>query len=156
MTMKTIKYLSFFFAISTLAIISIVGCNPKSETSADQPSDSTPVNADGVIENVSVAQFDSLSKVLEGKAILLDVRSPEEWSEGIISGATLLNYYDDAFSKSLAELPKSEHVLVYCKAGGRSSEAAEQLKNLGFKHIYNLEGGIDAWNEAGMVVSPNH
>jgi phage shock protein E len=153
--MKINKLHAYFYAIVTLATLSLVSCQPKAGTSSDDSEVLTDLNSMGVIENVSVTEFDSLARALEGSSILLDVRSPEEWAQGIISGATLLNYYDDSFSQSLGNLPKSEFVLVYCKAGGRSSEAAEQLKNLGFKHIYNLEGGIDAWNEAGMAVSTN-
>ena len=149
-----LKVFSLYLFIFTV-VLSFFSCKPSQPATSSDAEDTSASNTSGEIHNVSVVEFDSLTKVLKGNYLLLDVRSPEEWSEGIMPGATLINYYDDSFSQSLASLPKSDNILVYCKAGGRSSEAAEQLKNLGFKNIYNLDGGMDAWKEIGMTVVPN-
>jgi len=101
--------------------------------------------ADGAIaENVNVEEF---SKHMEG-AQLLDVRTPEEWSEGIIEGATMANIYEADFDANLAKLDKEKPVAVYCKSGGRSGQAMAKMNELGFKEVYNLKGGIGAWNGA--------
>jgi rhodanese-related sulfurtransferase len=83
---------------------------------------------------------------------LLDVRTPEEFNAGHIPGAMLLDYYNDNFKKSAAQLDKTKPVFVYCKTGGRSSSAAKILRDLGFKEVYDLEGGISAWKNAGKTV----
>jgi phage shock protein E len=131
----------------------MLACGDSATDSPDNSAAEESVEVDeSSIANVEPAQFDSLITALGDQALLLDVRSPEEWSTGIISGATLVNYYDDGFAAALNELPKKDFALVYCKAGGRSAEAADMLKGLGYKHIYNLNGGIDAWTETGLSV----
>lgn len=97
-----------------------------------------------IAENVNVEEF---ANHIEG-AQLLDVRTPEEWNEGIIEGATLANIYDADFEAKLAKLDKSKPVAVYCKSGGRSGQAMAKMSELGFKEVYNLKGGIGAWDAA--------
>lgn len=82
-------------------------------------------------------------------AQLIDVRTPEEYKSGYISGAVNLNIYGDNFAQQLAKLDKNKPVMVYCAKGGRSADAADQLKQAGFSEIYDLEGGMTAWIAAG-------
>lgn len=84
---------------------------------------------------------------------VIDVRTPKEFGEGHINGAKNLHIYDTDFLTRLDSLDKDETVYVYCKAGGRSAEAVETLEHKGFKHIVELEGGLDAWNQAGKPVT---
>ena len=98
----------------------------------------------GIADNVNVEEF---SKHLEG-AQILDVRTPAEWNEGIIEGATMANIYEQDFEAQLGKLDKEKPVAVYCKVGGRSGQAMAKMKELGFKEIYNLKGGMDAWKGA--------
>ena len=80
---------------------------------------------------------------------LIDVRTPEEFNSGYISGAKNLNFYDDDFAQQIAKLDKTRPVMVYCAKGGRSASAAEQLKQSGFPKVYDLTGGMYAWKAAG-------
>ncbi len=84
--------------------------------------------------------------------ILVDVRTPEEYAEGHINGALNINWNDPAFMDEMAKLDKNKPVFVYCKSGNRSGQAAEALKGMGFKEIYDLQGGITGWKKAGMKV----
>ncbi len=77
---------------------------------------------------------------------LLDVRTPEEFSVDQIESAVNINWNGDDFEKKVASYDKSKPIFVYCKVGGRSAKAATKLAELGFKEIYNLEGGIMKWN----------
>ena len=79
---------------------------------------------------------------------ILDVRTPEEWAEGIIEGATMMNFYDDDFEAQLEKLDKEKSVAVYCRSGGRSGNAMDMMAKNGFKVVYNLEGGTTAWEAA--------
>ncbi len=97
-------------------------------------------------EDVSVNRFAQL--INSGKGQVLDVRTPEEWQEGIIEGAIKSNFYAEDFSSQLKNLDPNKPVYVYCKSGGRSGKAANQLKEMGFT-VYNLEGGITAWKKEG-------
>lgn len=84
--------------------------------------------------------------------ILVDVRTPEEYAEGHIKDALNINWHDPAFMDEMAKADKNKPVFVYCKSGGRSGQAAEALRGMGFKEVYDLEGGITAWKNAGMKV----
>jgi adenylyltransferase/sulfurtransferase len=80
----------------------------------------------------------------EKRLALVDVREPWEWNLGHISGATLLPLSE--LARSVASLDPSMETVVYCHLGTRSQAAAERLIALGFRRVYNLAGGIDAWS----------
>lgn len=85
--------------------------------------------------------------IANGDVQLVDVRTPEEYSEGHIEGARNINLFDDNFiEESQKSLDKSKPVAVYCRSGKRSAEAARKLSADGFQ-VTNLEGGILAWKE---------
>lgn len=84
-------------------------------------------------------------------AQILDVRTPEEYASQHIDNAQNLNWNGDDFVAKAEKLDKSKPVFVYCTVGGRSKKAAGKLSELGFKEIYNLDGGIMKWNAAGLA-----
>lgn len=100
-------------------------------------------------ENVKVAQA---AELLKTGPQVLDVRTPAEFASGHLQGAQNIDIYDPSFRQNLSSLDKNQPVLVYCKSGGRSAEAAGILKELGFLKVYNIEGGILAWTNANMPV----
>jgi rhodanese-related sulfurtransferase len=77
--------------------------------------------------------------------VILDVRTPEEYAEGYIDQAVLMNYYDDSFESGLKKLDKNKTYFVYCAAGGRSHSALEDMQKAGFTKVIELGGGITAW-----------
>lgn len=85
-------------------------------------------------------------------ALLIDVRQPEEYAEGHLSGAQQLNVLDEAtFQTGIAALDKSKHYYIYCRSGRRSHNAATQMKAIGLQ-VTDLKGGITAWQAAGKPV----
>jgi len=74
---------------------------------------------------------------------LLDVRQPAEYEQGHISGARLIPIKE--LAERLGELTSEKPVLAYCAVGGRSRAAAQYLSGQGFNEVYNLSGGIKAW-----------
>ncbi|MBV6442024.1 MAG: rhodanese-like domain-containing protein [Haliscomenobacteraceae bacterium CHB4] len=80
---------------------------------------------------------------------LVDVRTPAEFKSGHIQGAVNFDFYAADFAQKLAKLDKKRPVMVYCAVGGRSGSAAGQLKKLGFTKVFDLDGGIGAWRDAG-------
>lgn len=84
---------------------------------------------------------------------ILDVRTPDEIATGVIGQPTKIDWNEPGFAASAAEaLDKGKPVLVYCKAGGRSSQAAAVLVQNGFTQVYNLTGGITAWESEGLAI----
>lgn len=137
------------FAIS----IATIGCANNSEhpTTEEVVVESTSTQQTETInENVDVNRFSEL--VTQEGGQILDVRTPEEWEDGTIKGAIKMNFYDGNFKNQLAKLDKTKPVYVYCKSGGRSGKAAKQMEKMGFTTVYNLIGGMGAWNEDGKEV----
>ena len=84
---------------------------------------------------------------------ILDVRTQAEYNSGHIKNAFLVDWTQhDVFEERIKYLDKNKPVYAYCLVGGRSSAAAARLKELGFKEVYNLQGGIKAWKEASKPV----
>lgn len=83
---------------------------------------------------------------------LVDVRTPNEYKYGHIKGAKLINWYDNSFASKVAKLDKNKPVYLYCKGGVRSYRAASKLKQMGFKKVYDLQGGMDSWIRSGYSV----
>ncbi len=98
---------------------------------------------------------DQAEKLLKEKKdiVVLDVRTPEEFKEGHIAGAKNVDFQSDDFKKQVAALDKSKTYLLHCAAGGRSTRALKVLDEDKFSHIYHLNGGFNAWKEAGKPVA---
>lgn len=89
----------------------------------------------------------------DSNAAILDVRTPDEWDEGIIPGATMIDIYTgQEFLAKVDALDKTKNYYVYCKAGGRSGQACDIMRQLGFEKTYNLLGGMSQWQ--GERVAP--
>jgi phage shock protein E len=102
-------------------------------------------------KNIGVEQFDKLRQ--QTNAVVLDVRTPKEFTAGHIPGATNIDWNGADFAKRAATLDKSKTYLVHCAVGGRSAKASEQMSALQFTNVYNLEGGMKAWEKAGKPVT---
>ena len=83
---------------------------------------------------------------------VIDVRTPAEFNSGHIEHAKNININDAQFEAQIAALDKSKPVLVYCAVGGRSARAANLIKSQGFPAVYDLDGGIGAWNKEGLPI----
>lgn len=99
---------------------------------------------------LDVAQAVQLAK--QQGTVILDVRTPEEFAEGRLTGAVLLPVAE--LSRRVNELPKDKRtpVLVYCAAGSRSQDACRFLTEQGYTSVHDLKGGITAWRAEGEPV----
>jgi rhodanese-related sulfurtransferase len=82
--------------------------------------------------------------------LLIDARTPEEFRLGHIAGARLINYYDPDFSDQLDSLDRNALILFYCRSGNRTSHVLKMAHRRGFARVYDLRGGILAWQQAGF------
>lgn len=99
-----------------------------------------------IIQNIGAAEFNLL--INKEKTIVIDVRTPQEFYSGHIKDATNIDFYEGDFIDKLKMVRKDLPILVYCRSGGRSSSSARKMEQLGFTRVYNLVGGIGAWNNA--------
>ena len=88
-------------------------------------------------------------------APILDVRTPDEFSKGHLTRAVNINFNDANFAKNISEIDKNKPVFVYCLSGGRSGKAATQMRNEGFKEVYEMEGGMMKWRAANLPETAN-
>ncbi|MGY6557738.1 MAG: rhodanese-like domain-containing protein [Nitritalea sp.] len=84
--------------------------------------------------------------------ILLDVRTEREIREGYIAGAAFADVLEDSFEEKVAKLDRTKKFYVYCRSANRSQPATELLAKLGIAEIYELKGGMIAWEKAGKPV----
>jgi rhodanese-related sulfurtransferase len=103
----------------------------------------TPKEALSLIESNSTNQ----------NFIILDVRTPEEFKDGYIKNAVLLNFHLPTFESDLDKLDKDKTYIVYCRLGNRSGKACNLMKKKGFKTVYDIGGGITQWKKDGLPLS---
>ena len=102
-------------------------------------------------ENYDVKEFAEL--ITDSNVVILDVRKADEFAEGHITGAILIDQFQSDFlEQAQAKLSKDKTIAIYCRSGRRSANAAGKLADVGYKCV-NLKGGIIAWKEANMPVT---
>ena len=132
-----------------------VACTMLSCAQSPSPSETTSSAqvTVAIMEDVSNVTFLALMAD-KPEALLLDVRTPEEWNEGHLEGASHADYWGDeqAFQAAMDAIPRDRPVLVYCAGGGRSGLTAKELIKAGHREVYNLENGISGWVAEGHPV----
>ena len=113
----------------------------------DKKNDSPSPSSQPAVAAYTDITVDQLKEKLaqSTKPVILDVRTPGEVAQGVIEGATVIDITDAAFIDKVNALDKNAPTVVYCKIGGRSATACAAMTDLGFKELYNLQGGYDAW-----------
>lgn len=101
-----------------------------------------------VLQHVDAKKFKEL--IASESAIILDVRTPQEYSRGHIAGSTAINIADQDFVSKINLLQKDKTILIYCLTGSRSYSAANYMNRIGFRKIYNLQQGIIDWSRQGF------
>ena len=94
--------------------------------------------------NIDIIEFHEIASA--SNITILDVRTSQERAHGYINNSTHIDFYDDSFLDKVNLLNKKKPIYIYCKLGGRSTKVAEKISQLGFKDIYNLEGGFITWS----------
>lgn len=123
---------NYFFAFTFFMVFS---CALNSDTPINQ------MNSDELLDFIEI-----------NSAVLVDVRTHDEYNSGYIENSLNIDYLSNDFSENVEKLDKNTPIVLYCRSGRRSSLSANKLSKLGFKEIYNLEGGILDWIEIGNSV----
>ena len=109
------------------------------------------ITAIQVIKDISVKEaYDLIGKNKDNQGfIIIDVRTPQEFANEHIEDALNLDYYSEKFRDELNKLDKEKTYLIYCRSGNRSGKALSMMKELGFREVYNMLGGIIQWKAEG-------
>ena len=103
--------------------------------------------------DLSVTEFSA--KIAEVGVITLDVRTPGEFAEGYIQGARLIDFQSGNFENEIAALDKNATYAVYCRSGNRSGQAVKVMQDAGFTNVFNMNGGVIDWANAGLPLVNN-
>lgn len=99
------------------------------------------------------AGLDKAAQPQQKGFVLVDVRSPNEHNSGFIPGTDVnIDFREIQVRHRELEANLDQHIVVYCQTGHRSNIAAETLIGLGYQHVYNVEGSMNAWEEAGYPI----
>lgn len=146
-----------FATIAIVAGLAVLTACGSDEPAADADSDTaaTAAPAVEVAAGFSTISADDAAAVLADAPddlVILDVRTPEEYAEGHLDGAVLVDFYDADFADQLAELDPDVPYLVYCRSGNRSGQTLPLMEQLGFGSASDIDGGILAWAGAGLPI----
>jgi len=146
---KIISFLPAFALVLSFSILHSCSSTAQQSNTTGGPSVDVvipPANASG-FHDVDVAGF---KKMMDENpdAVLLDVRTAREALQSNIEGFTLIDISKPDFPEKIKALDKDKTYLIYCRSGRRSAAACQMMQQEGFTDLYNLKGGIIAWNKA--------
>ena len=132
------KYLNSY--ITLVLVMSLIACNGQQSQQRDSSTSGTEVNTKMSSKPISI-----VDKIDLEQAILIDVRTPEEFNAGHIQKALNINFFDENFIEQIQELPTDKPLYIYCRSGKRSLNASKALSQLGLE-VVNLEGGFNTYS----------
>ena len=137
--------------LTLFVIAALSACGQaKSDAKAPHTSNAHAIKkAEMQVTHVNAQEAYALLKA-KPDVVILDVRTPGEFASGHIDGAVNIDFKNANFANEIAKLDGSKEYLVHCRSGGRSTRSLKQFKSAGFTNIDHLDGGIIAWNKAGL------
>lgn len=116
----------------------------------DKPQDSA-----AVIKQINAEDAASLIEKNKNNPdfVILDVRTPKEYSDGHIESALNLDVKSESFTEEVVKLGTGKTYLIHCRSGKRSAMAGALMEELGFIDIYDIKGGFVAWEKQGRPVT---
>ncbi|MFN8493601.1 MAG: rhodanese-like domain-containing protein [Caldilineaceae bacterium] len=136
------RFVSFFFL--ALLAVTLAACGGQAASS----SATTPLDVKNLPPMIDAQTANALRT--RSDVLMLDVREKSEYHQGHIPGITLLPMAE--VPNRLSEIPRDKTVIVTCHSGNRSSKVVAYLREQGFTNIHDMQGGIIAWQNAGLPV----
>ena len=142
-----VRRIALLVIVGTLGIVT--SCSSDGSSSAEQAAAAATAG-----EFATISPEEAATVVAEPPTdlVVLDVRTPQEYAEGHLEGAVLVDFYDPDFADQLSELDPEVPYLVYCRSGNRSGQTLTMMQELGFASATDVDGGIVAWQSAGLPV----
>lgn len=136
-------------AIGLVAAIGLAGCSGSESSGSAGGGDVTvEAPAPGQVSLVDAPAFDAAIET-DG-VVVIDVRTPGEFADGHIDSAVNIDLQNPAFAQQILDLDPDVTYAVYCRSGNRSATATQYMVDNGFTSLYELDGGIVAWESAGL------
>jgi phage shock protein E len=157
MTTRTVTALrrSALAGLATILVLLGGACGGSDIEVVDGGSSDAAASDAGLGQGVRVVDPAAGGAILDNPPpglVVLDVRTPAEYEEGHLPGATLVDLNAPDFADRLAELDPDVPYLLYCRSGNRSAQARAMMEQLGFADVADVDGGIVAWADAGLPV----
>ncbi len=133
------RRLTATFAFLTAAVLLLSACGSSSDTASK-------------LQLTSVSEVAGIVASPPDGLVILDIRTPEEFAAGHLAGAINIDYYASDFESKLGALDLEQPYVMYCNSGNRSANALPLMDSIGFREVYELDGGIQAWYSAGQPI----
>lgn len=145
------------FAAGTIVAFGLTACGGGEATTANPVADSSASAqvATAATTGIRVVAPEQAALTIAdppADLVILDVRTQEEFDDGHLDGAVLLDFYRDDFAAELATFDRTVPYVLYCRSGNRSGQARAIMHDLGFQSVEDIDGGIVGWQEAGLQV----
>ena len=140
--MQTLLRRQMVVALLLSAVLALTGCVGTPPV-VSEPDDGTPppyglISPEDAVRVILASQDDP-------SFVLLDIRTAGEVADGHLSGTANLDFYSPTFRDELAQLDRDRIYLIYCRTGNRTGQTRTIMAELGFKKVYDLDGGIRVW-----------
>ena len=132
--MKHLLFFSFLFIL--------VSCQSDGDSQSKTQQAEEPAAEPAQVQLLLPMDFLTKAQGMPG-SVFLDVRTPEEHQSGSISGSQNIDYRSESFKDGLKEIDKSTPVFVFCQGGSRSAAAAHLMVNMGYKQVFDMDGGYE-------------
>ena len=139
-------------SVAAVTVLGLAGCGGGGD-------DAEPVAEPGVAAEASARPDSGLvtpaqaAELATSGVTVIDVRTPDEYAEGHLEGARLIDLSSDTFTDEVADLDPDAEYLVYCRSGNRSAQAVAIMRDLGIEQVWDLDGGVVAYTAAGYALA---
>ena len=148
--MKKQNFLIYLLLLFLLSFLSISGCDYITGFSTESQISSQQQQ---IINISAVEAFDIIqANTGDPDFVIIDVRTPAEYTDGHIENAVLVDYNSADFREEISQYDRNKKYLIYCRTGRRSAGARDIMEELGFQYIYHMDGGITEWMAEGLPV----
>lgn len=150
--MKKLFIAGFFVLLGVLGFFVFspnfcIGCSP---TGLAVEGGESVMESNPVFGSISAHEFNN--KLSEKDVVLIDIRTPQEFSQGHIRGAKNIDFYSSTFRLDIDGLDRDVNYLIYCRSGSRSNHVIDLMKEMGFVSVKELNGGINSWTRNGLPI----
>lgn len=142
-------------AFATIVLAALSACSNAQVDAIPAPAAESTLSPAGAaastgIRVVSPEEAAAIAADPPADLVVLDVRTPDEFAEGRLTDAVLIDFYEPDFAERLAELDRDVPYVLYCRSGNRSGQVRAVMTELGFTDVADVDGGVLAWAQAGL------